>query len=87
MQVVRKTWFSKLNNIHKQKFWENFFWNKKGLLCRNVTLKPLLHDQVFFDKFHVSNVFWACKLGIFKFVKNFTWLKNIWHKKFVKENL
>ena len=32
--------------------------------------KPLLYDQISFDKFHVSNVFWSCKLGIFdKFVE------------------
>ena len=34
-------------------------------------LRPLLHDQIFFDKFHMSNSFSPCKLGFFdKFVKN-----------------
>ena len=39
-------------------------------LINNSCLKPLLHDQIFCDKFHVSNVFWPCKLEIFdKFVE------------------
>ena len=53
-------------------------------------LKPFLHDQIFFDKFHMSNAFWPCKSGFFdKFAKNFSFKRSkyIWHMKFVRENL
>ena len=41
------------------------------MLGIKATLKSLLHEQILFDKFHVSNVFYPCKSGIFdKFVEN-----------------
>lgn len=42
-------------------------------LLKNVFVgynMPFLHDQIFLiDKFHVSSVFWPCKLGIFDKLK------------------
>ena len=71
------------------------YWYTASQVTMN-TVKPLLHDQIFCDKFYVPNVFWQCKL---EFSTNVVWqmhffikiliytVKNTWHMKFVKENL
>ena len=54
-----KTSMNSLTWLHRD--WQNW-----------PSIKLLLHDQISFDKFHVSNVFWSCKLGVFdKFVEKF----------------
>ena len=50
-------------NVNSQTIFDiYFYWSLK--LTKSLNL--ILHDQIFFGKFHVSNVFWI----EFKFVKN-----------------
>ena len=47
------------------------------------SLKPLLHDQIFFVKFHLSKAFWPYKLGGFdKFAFKKPLTHEIWQRKF-----
>ena len=48
-----------------------------------ASVKHLFDDQIFFEKFHESNLFSPCKLGIFDKVVTNILAKNL---KFVEEN-
>ena len=53
------------------------------LIC--MKFKPLLHDQIFFDKFHVLNGFLPCKCGSYdKFILNTHLTQKICQRKFVR---